>query len=83
MGSQFDLEYQYSLYLQRMGLNEQTMREDQKRETKRAFIGACGQMLILLRDELPLIPEEEGIEAMQNMINEVAVFFMNETGKQN
>ena len=49
----FKLAYQWKLYLQQMGLEEEAMPAAQLRETKRAFYGACGQMLLLLRDGLP------------------------------
>lgn len=83
MPDNFDLEYQYQLYLQRMSLKEETTSEDQKRETRRAFMGACGQMLILMRDDLPQLSEEDGIKAMERMIEQVMNFFLKETGKQN
>ena len=83
MGSKFDLNYQYSLYLERVGLKEANMNPIQRAETKRAFIGACGQMLILLRDDLAALPEDEGVEEMQGMLNQVGDFFLAETNKQN
>lgn len=55
----------------------------QKTETRRAFMGACGQMLILLRDDLGELEESKAIETMQDMINQVQVYFMKETNKFN
>lgn len=80
---QFDLEEQYKLYLQRMGLKEEKMHPQQKTETKRAFMGACGQMLLLLRDELSELPEHEAVKTMQSMLNQVGQFFINETNQSN
>lgn len=48
----FDLNHQWGLFLERCGISAITMPEDQHREMKRAFFGACGQLLILLRDEV-------------------------------
>jgi len=48
----FDLNHQWGLFCERCQVPENKMPEDQRREMKRAFYGACGQMLILLRDEL-------------------------------
>lgn len=83
MGSKFNLNYQYSLYLERVGLKEANMNPIQRIETKRAFIGACGQMLILLRDDLAALPEDVGVKEMQGMLNQVVYFFLAETNKQN
>lgn len=77
----FDLNHQYQLYLQRVGLKEDRMHPQQKTETKRAFMGACGQMLILLRNDLGALPEDQGIEQMQNMLNQVGEYFLKETNK--
>lgn len=79
----FDLEHQYQLYLNRVGLKETNMHPVQKTETRRAFMGACGQMLILLRDDLGALEESKAIETMQDMINQVQVHFMKETNKFN
>lgn len=79
----FDLEHQYQLYLERVGLKEANMHPVQKTETRRAFMGACGQMLILLRDDLGALEESKAIETMQDMINQVQVHFMKETNKFN
>jgi hypothetical protein len=79
----FDLEHQYHLYLQRVGLKEKNMHSVQRTETKRAFIGACGQMLILLRDDLGALEESKAIEIMQDMMNQVGTYFMKKTNKLN
>lgn len=71
----FDLEHQYQLYLQRVGLKEENMHPIQKTETKRAFIGACGQMLVLLRDDLGKLEENKAIEILQDMMDQVAAYF--------
>ncbi len=79
----FDLIHQYQLYLERVGLKEPNMHPVQRTETKRAFIGACGQMLILLRDDLGALEESKAIETMQDMMNQVGNYFMKETNKLN
>lgn len=79
----FDLEHQYQLYLQRMTLTESAMHPQQKTETKRAFLGACGQMLILLRDDLSKLEENVAIEKLEQMTSQVGNFFIAETHKQN
>lgn len=81
--SEFNLEHQYQLYLQRMALSESTMHPQQKIQLRQTFFGASGQMLILLRDELSKLEEEKAIETLQDLINQVANFFLAETNKMN
>lgn len=81
----FLISHQWSLFCERCGVSENKMPEDQRREMKRAFFGACGQMLILLRDELGDYGDKHGDEAaakmMHNMLNQVADYWQKETDK--
>lgn len=79
----FDLEHQYQLYLELVSLVESNMSKHQKTETKRAFFGACGQMLMLLRDDLSKLSEDNAIKTLEQMTTQVGNFFMAETHKQN
>lgn len=72
----FSLENQYQLYLKRVALTESKMHPDQRRETRQAFMGACGQMIFLLRDELASLEEDEAIAVLEKMKNEVGNFFI-------
>jgi hypothetical protein len=47
----FDLLHQYQAYLNRVDLDETKMSQIQAIEMKRCFMGACGQMLVLLHDD--------------------------------
>ena len=79
----FDLEHQYQLYLKRVGLKESNMDSVQRKEMRQFFMGACRQMLILLRDDLGEMEESEAIETMQDIINHVHNYFMKSTNKMN
>jgi hypothetical protein len=80
---QFNLEKQYQLYLERVGIQESQMHPTQKVEMKRAFMGACGQMLILLRDDLGALEEDEAIQQLQDMMNQLQSFWLKETNQTN
>ncbi len=80
---EFNLEHQFSLYLQRVGLSDTLMSVAQMRETKRAFMGACGQMLVMLRDELSKLSDEQGVDTLQNMLEQVGNFWLAETKRVN
>jgi len=81
----FKLSHQWKLFCERCDIPEDKMPEDQKREMKRAFFGACGQMLILMRDELGDYGDKYGDEAaakvLQNMLDEVGEFWQKEMDK--
>lgn len=75
----FDLHYQFKLYMERCSVPDiSKMPADQLRETRRAFFGACGQMLILFRDEITEFDESAGIEIMQDLLNQVCRYWENE-----
>ena len=79
MSKSLDLEIQYKFYLEKVGLKESTMHPTQKAETKRAFFGACGQMLILFRDVIAGIEDEDkAILQMQDLLNQVGIFWNQE-----
>ncbi|WP_417867995.1 hypothetical protein [Xanthomarina gelatinilytica] len=78
--SELELEYQYQEYLKKIGLNESQMHPVQKVETKRAFFGACGQMLLLFRDNLATIEDEDrAVLTMEDLFNQVKIFWREET----
>ncbi len=79
----FDLEYQYQLYLSRTKLKETLMGPGQKKETRQAFMAACGQMLLLLRDEISEMEEEQAAEIFQDMLQQVTEYFMKAANKSN
>ena len=79
--NQFDLDHQYSLYLKRSGLKEAEMHEVQRTETKRAFFGACGQMLLLLRDDLGGMEDEDrAVATMHDMVIQCEQFWKDQLG---
>lgn len=78
----FDLNYQWNLYLEKIGLKEESMFPIQLTETKRAFFAACGQMLLLLRDDIPQYKADKAIEILENMTMQVKSFWEVEVKKQ-
>lgn len=79
----FDLEHQYQLYLQRLKLDELQMSEVQRKEMRQVFMGACGQMIILLRDEVAKYPDDEAVEILRDMLNQVGNYFLGKQNKHN
>jgi len=79
MGDKFNIEYQYQLYLKRVGLKEDLMHSAQKDETRRAFFGAWGQMLMLLKHDVSELSEDSAIEVLEDMTEQVLKFFASPT----
>jgi len=74
--NKFNLEDQYQEYLKLVKLNEETMHPAQKIETRRAFFGACGIMLVMLRDDIGGIEDEdEAIRVLEDLRDQVAKFW--------
>ena len=78
-----NLEDEYQLFLQRIGLKEADMHPQQKRQIKQTFYGAFGQCLVITRDEITKFPEDQAIIELQNMFDQVGNFFLKEVHKQN
>jgi hypothetical protein len=84
MPNVLNLDNQWKFYLEKVGLKEEDMDPIQKSEMKKCFMAACGQMLILLRDEVAMKhTEEEGAKILEDMINQVANFFIGQMGGHN
>ena len=80
----FSLNDEFERYLKLVKLDKRRMPPVQLREIRRAFYGACGQMLILARDGVAAIEnEDEAAEALQDMLNQVANFWNEQSSRQN
>jgi len=82
---QFKIEHQWKLYLERAQVKDEDLPEDQRREMRRAFFGAVGQMLILMRDDMTDLADKKGdekaVDMLQDMLNQVSNFWLNEQGR--
>lgn len=79
----FDVEYQYQQYLLRVGLNEYEMGDTQRQQLRQTFYAATGQTILLFRDDLPNLSDDEAVQAIKEMINQIANFFQKENGREN
>lgn len=79
----FTIEYQFSEYTKRVKLDKSKVNPVQWIETRRAFFGAAAQILYMFRDDLAELTEDEGVEALEKMLNEVVAFWQRENNRQN
>ena len=75
---QFNLEYQYQQYLQRVGLTEEQMHEIQRTETRRAFMGACANILFLVAEDIPQLDDEQAVATLDDMLRQAVDFWKKE-----
>lgn len=66
----FSVENQFQLYCQRVKLKRANVTDTQWLETKRAFFGAVGQFLLMFRDEIAELEEDDAVEVMQKLLVE-------------
>lgn len=83
MDKKFSLEYQYQLYLKKCNISEEEMHPVQKKETKQAFFHACGQLLILMRDDVSELEEDKAVETMVDMTNQVSTYILDSLHNKN
>lgn len=83
MEQNFTIEHQWKLYLKRVNLKEENLPEIQCIEMKRTFYGACGQMLILLRDDISSLPPQKAMEMLEKMTREIGEFWTRQPNKAN
>lgn len=79
----FDVEKQFLEYAKRVKLDKNRVPAIQWIETRRAFFGAWGQALYMLRDDLSELTEDEGVEVLEDMKNQVLRFWQAEGNRQN
>lgn len=73
----FKMEHQFTLYLQRAGVNRQILPDIQLQEMRRAFYGGLGQMFFLLQDAGKM-KERDCVQAMESIVAEIAAFWEGE-----
>ena len=83
MNKKFDLEHRYQEYLKMVKLPESSMGETQRIEMKRTFMGACGVLLMVLKEDLSALEEDEAVKELQKMFDQIGNYFLKETNKQN
>ena len=83
MKNKISIEDQYSHYLEKSGLFGK-IHGIQAVETKRTFYAAFGQAMLVIRDEVSEIEDEdEAVAAMQDVLNQVQSFFQKESNRVN
>jgi predicted nucleic acid-binding protein len=80
----FDVEFQWRRYCEMVKLPPEQMSLIQRVETRRAFFGAWGQLLVMARDELGSdeITDDEAVELLEKMTQQVKDFFEREVADQ-
>lgn len=82
MNDLFQVETHWQAYLVMIGIKEEMLSPTQHQEMKRAFYGGFGQMLVLFRDNISLIEDnDEGIKVFMDITKQVHDFWVVENNK--
>lgn len=77
-----DLENEFQNYLRMVGLDTAPLPEYQLTEMRRAFMGGCGQLLVLFRDVMGTVPDQKTFDLyMKSMISQLTNFWTVENKK--
>lgn len=72
-------ESEYQFYLEKIGITESQLCEEQKQEMRRAFMAGFGQAIIFLINEAGSSSEKEMKEAILNLYQEIKEFWKKES----
>jgi len=74
--NEYDINNQFELYKSRVGLHRLSPDSNQHIELKRSFMGAIGQMLVLFRDGIGQMEDENlAVKKLQTMFDQVRDFW--------
>lgn len=79
----YQIEYQFKLYLQRVGLAGKVLHPEQDKQLRQAFYGAFGQLLFLMRDDVSELDEDAAIAVLEDLKKQVGEFFLRENSRSN
>lgn len=74
----FTIEQQWLRFLERCGVQPGQLHWHQESEMKKAFYASAGQILIMSRDELAELTDDEAVNALEAMMQEVTDFWAQE-----
>lgn len=75
----FNIEKHYQFYLEKIQLPEEKMHPLQRTQIRQAWFGGFGQALLLLRDGISQIKDEQkAIKIFKDMLNQVGNSFLNQ-----
>lgn len=73
---EWTVDGQFEKYLQLVALDKRKMPPNQLREMRQMFHGATGQIIVLMRDELSALPDNQATLVLQEMLNEITNYFL-------
>ena len=79
----FNLEKKYQIFLKRIGLSESKMNPVQREQIKFVYFATYGEALIVLRDDVGELEEEQAIKTMQSLLNQVGDFLQKTKNQHN
>ena len=70
----FDINYQYDLYKERVGLKGKELHKVQEQEIKRAFMGGVAQTIFLFLEDIGSLDEKDAVQVIEALKNQTLEF---------
>ena len=80
--STFNLDYEYDLYLSRVGLDKKKMDKSHRRETKRAFMAGAGAVLAMM-NQIKDLSEADALAVTARVMRDAKEFWVREATNSN
>lgn len=75
------IEFMFNQYLMMTALDKLDKNSIQYKETKRAYYGAIGQLLLIQRDELTQLTDNEAADTLESLLSETTEFWSQQLPK--
>lgn len=77
----FTIKQQWDRFMERCGMAPGEMPKVQETEMSKAFYGSAGQILIMIRDEVSELKEEDAVVVLDNMMDEIMKFWQDQVAE--
>lgn len=77
------IEFMFNQYLMMVKLDRLDKNGIQYKETKRAYYGAIGQLLLIQRDELTQLSDNEAADTLESLLKETTDYWSDQLKDNN
>lgn len=77
----FNVESRFQQYCTIAGVNLDTCPTAQVIEMRRTYYAACGALLLFLKNDLTQLPDDDGADELERILNSVEAFFKRQSNQ--
>lgn len=82
MEEMFSIQNMFDFYIE-TNYKDKILPENQYHQLKLCYFGACGHLLVLIRDKISNLEEDEGVKLLNSMLNEFINLYKTESIAKN